>query len=217
MLKKNKVMIVDDHDIVRMGLVALLEDSEFEVVSESGSVAEAVEKSLQTNPNVILMDVRLSDGSGIEACRQILLRQPTVRVLMLTSYADEEAVLQSIKAGASGYVLKEIGRRALRDAIRKVVAGEILFDPIQTLKLMNRVLTQSTHQGNKLMNLTNKEREVLIEVSKGKSNKKIAEDLFLSEYTVRNYVSSILNKLNLTSRVQLANYVFEKGLKDLNQ
>lgn len=205
-------MVVDDHDVVRMGLTALLEDSEFEVVSESGSVAEAVEKSMQTNPDVILMDVRLSDGSGIEACRQIILRQPTVRVLMLTSYADEEAVLQSIEAGASGYVLKEIGREALRDAIRKVVEGEILYDPIQTLKLMNRALTNSTHESDKLTTLTNKEREILIEVSKGKSNGKIAKDLFLSQYTVRNYVSSVLKKLDLTSRVQLASYVFEKGL-----
>lgn len=212
MLKRFKVMIVDDHDVVRMGLTALLEDSEFEVVSESGSVAEAVEKSMQSNPDVILMDVRLPDGSGIEACRQILLRQPTVRVLMLTSYADEEAVLQSIEAGASGYVLKEIGRQALRDAIRKVVEGEILFDPVQILKLMNRSLTHSTQEGNKLTTLTNKEREVLIEVSKGKSNRNIAKDLFLSEYTVRNYVSSILNKLDLTSRVQLASYVYEHGL-----
>jgi len=212
MLKRYKIMVVDDHDVVRMGLTALLEDSEFEVVSESGSVEEAVEKSKLTSPDVILMDVRLPDGSGIEACRQILLHQPTVRVLMLTSYADDEAVLQSIKAGASGYVLKEIGRQALRDAIRKVVEGEILFDPVQTLKLMNRALTHSTQGGNKLDTLTNKEREVLIEVSKGKSNRKIAQDLFLSEYTVRNYVSSILNKLDLQSRVQLANYVFEKGL-----
>jgi len=212
MSKRYKVMIVDDHDVVRMGLTALLEDSEFEVVSESGSVAEAVEKSMQTNPDVILMDVRLSDGSGIEACRQIILRQPTVRVLMLTSYADEEAVLQSIEAGASGYVLKEIGRQALRDAIRKVVEGEILYDPIQTLKLMNRALTNSTHESDKLTTLTNKEREILIEVSKGKSNGKIAKDLFLSQYTVRNYVSSVLKKLDLTSRVQLASYVFEKGL-----
>ena len=212
MSKSYKVMVVDDHDVVRMGLTALLEDSEFEVVSESGSVAEAVEKSMQTNPDVILMDVRLSDGSGIEACRQIILRQPTVRVLMLTSYADEEAVLQSIEAGASGYVLKEIGREALRDAIRKVVEGEILYDPIQTLKLMNRALTNSTHESDKLTTLTNKEREILIEVSKGKSNGKIAKDLFLSQYTVRNYVSSVLKKLDLTSRVQLASYVFEKGL-----
>ena len=212
MVKRYKVMVVDDHDVVRMGLIALLEDSEFEVVSESGSVAEAVEKSMQTNPDVILMDVRLPDGSGIEACRQILLRQPPVRVLMLTSYADEEAVLKSIEAGASGYVLKEIGRQALRDAIRKVVEGEILFDPVQTLRLMNRVLTHSTEESNKLTTLTKKEYEVLIEVSKGKSNRKIAQDLFLSEYTVRNYVSSILNKLDLTSRVQLASYVFEKGL-----
>ena len=213
MLKRYKVMVVDDHDVVRMGLTTLLEDSEFEVISESGSVAEAVEKSMQTCPDVILMDVRLPDGSGIDACRRILSIQPTVRILMLTSYADEEAVLQSIDAGASGYVLKEIGRQALRDAISKVVKGEIIFDPIQTLKLMNRVLTHLTHEGNKLMTLTNKEREVLIEVSKGKSNRKIAQDLFLSEYTVRNYVSSILNKLELTSRVQLANFVFEQGLK----
>lgn len=212
MLKRYKVMIVDDHDVVRMGLTALLEDSEFEVVSESGSVAEAVEKSRLTSPDVILMDVRLPDGSGIEACRQILLHQPNVHVLMLTSYADEEAVLHSIEAGASGYVLKEIGRQALRDAIRKVVEGEILFDPIQTLKLMNRALTHSNQRGNTLTTLTNKEREVLIEVSKGKSNRKIAQDLFLSEYTVRNYVSSLLNKLDLTSRVQLASYVFEHGL-----
>lgn len=212
MLKRYKIMVVDDHDVVRMGLTALLEDSEFEVVSESGSVAEAVEKSRQASPDIILMDVRLADGSGIDACRQILLRQPTVRVIMLTSYADDEAVLQSIEAGASGYVLKEIGRQALRDAIRKVVEGEILFDPVQTLKLMNRALTHSAQGGNKLTTLTNKEREILIEVSKGKSNRKIAQDLYLSEYTVRNYVSSILNKLDLTSRVQLASYVFEKGL-----
>ncbi len=212
MLKRYKIMVVDDHDVVRMGLTALLEDSEFEVVSESGSVAEAVEKSKLTSPDVILMDVRLADGSGIEACRQILIGQPAVRVLMLTSYADDEAVLQSIEAGASGYVLKEIGREALRDAIRKVVEGEILFDPVQTLKLMNRALTHSTQTSDKVTTLTNKEREVLIEVSKGKSNRKIAQDLFLSEYTVRNYVSSILNKLDLTSRVQLASFVFENGL-----
>jgi len=212
MMKRYKVMIVDDHDVVRMGLTALLEDSEYEVISESGSVAEAVAMSRQTSPDVILMDVRLPDGSGIEACRQILQSQPTIRILMLTSYVDEEAVLQSIEAGASGYVLKEIGRQGLRDAIRKVGEGEILFNPAQTLKLMNRVLTHSTQGGSKLTALTNKEREVLIEVSKGKSNRTIAKDLFLSEYTVRNYVSSILNKLDLTSRVQLASYVFEKGL-----
>lgn len=212
-MKKYKLMIVDDHDVVRMGIISLLEDSEFEVINEASSIAETLEKVAKERPDVILMDVRLPDGSGIDACRQIVENYPDVRVLILTSYADDDAVLTSIQAGASGYVLKQIDRQSLRDAIRKVVCGEAMLDPSITMSLFN-YLRQNTLQPkyeDKFQGLTGKEREILIQVSIGKSNRQIAKELFLSEYTVRNYVSSILNKLNLTSRVQIANYVHERG------
>lgn len=207
-------MIVDDHDVVRMGIIALLEDSEFEVINEARSVSETLEKVAKAKPDVILMDVRLPDGSGIDACRQIVQLYPEVRVLILTSYADDDAVLSSIQAGASGYVLKQIDRQALREAIRKIVCGEALLDPSITMGLFNS-LRQNTLQpkyDDKFQGLTGKEREILIQVSLGKSNRQIAQELFLSEYTVRNYVSSILSKLNLTSRIQIANYVHERGV-----
>lgn len=213
-MKKYKLMIVDDHDVVRMGIIALLEDSEFEVINEASSVAETLEKVAKEQPDVILMDVRLPDGSGIDACRQIVENYPEVRVLILTSYADDDAVLSSIQAGASGYVLKQIDRQALRDAIRKVVSGEALLDPSITMSLFTylRNNTLQPKYEDKFQRLTGKEREILIQVSIGKSNRQIAQELFLSEYTVRNYVSSILSKLNLTNRIQIANYVHELGV-----
>ena len=207
-------MIVDDHDVVRMGIIALLEDSEFEIINEASSVAETLEKVAKEQPDVILMDVRLPDGNGIDACRQIVKKYPEVRVLILTSYADDDAVLSSIQAGASGYILKQIDRQALRDAIRKVVSGEALLDPSMTMSLFT-YLRNNTLQPkceDKFQGLTGKEREILIQVSLGKSNRQIAQELFLSEYTVRNYVSSILSKLNLTNRIQIANYVHERGV-----
>lgn len=213
-MKRYKLMIVDDHDVVRMGIIALLEDSEFEVINEARSVAETLEKVAKEKPDVILMDVRLPDGSGIDACRQIVQSYPEVRVLILTSYADDDAVLSSIQAGASGYVLKQIDRHALREAIRKIVSGEALLDPSMTMSLFNS-LRQNTLQPkseDKFQGLTGKEREILIQVSLGKSNRQIAQELFLSEYTVRNYVSSIFSKLTLTSRIQIANYVHKRGL-----
>ncbi len=213
-MKKYKLMIVDDHDVVRMGIITLLEDSEFEVINEASSVAETLEKVAKEKPDVILMDVRLSDGSGIDACRQIVENYPEVRVLIVTSYADDDAVLSSILAGASGYVLKQIDRQALRDAIRKVVSGEAMLDPSITMSLFTylRHNTLQPKYEDKFQGLTGKEREILIQVSMGKSNRQIAQELFLSEYTVRNYVSSILSKLNLTNRIQIANYVHERGI-----
>jgi len=213
-VKKYKLMIVDDHDVVRMGIITLLEDSEFEVINEASSVAETLEKVAKEKPDVILMDVRLSDGSGIDACRQIVENYPEVRVLIVTSYADDDAVLSSILAGASGYVLKQIDRQALRDAIRKVVSGEAMLDPSITMSLFTylRHNTLQPKYEDKFQGLTGKEREILIQVSMGKSNRQIAQELFLSEYTVRNYVSSILSKLNLTNRIQIANYVHERGI-----
>jgi len=213
-LKKYKLMIVDDHDVVRMGIIALLEDSEFEVINEARSVAETLEKVAEEKPDVILMNVRLPDGSGIDACRQIVQNYPEVRVLILTSYADDDAVLSSIQAGASGYVLKQIDRHALRDAIRKVVSGEVLLDPSITMSLFHSLRQNILHPKNedKFQGLTAKEREILTQVSLGKGNRQIAQELFLSEYTVRNYVSSILSKLNLTSRIQIANYAHKREL-----
>lgn len=213
-MKKYKLMIVDDHDVVRMGIIALLEDSEFEVINEASSVAETLEKVAKEQPDVILMDVRLPDGNGIDACRQIVEKYPEVRVLILTSYADDDAVLSSIQVGASGYVLKQIDRLALRDAIRKVVSGEALLDPSITMSLFTylRNNTLQPKYEDKFQGLTEKEREILIQVSLGKSNRQIAQELFLSEYTVRNYVSSILSKLDLTNRIQIANYAHERGV-----
>lgn len=208
-------MIVDDHDIVRMGLASLLNDSEFEVVAEAEGEIEAVQKALDIKPDIILMDVRLQDGSGINACKQIISQNANIRVLMLSSYADDEAVMESIEAGASGYILKEISRQALREAIKKVVEGEVLLDAKITVSVFNRVRQQSNPiVASKKSLLTEKEKLILVEVAKGKGNREIAKELFLSEYTVRNYVSSILNKLNFTSRVQLANYAYEHGLKN---
>lgn len=210
-MSKHKVMIVDDHDVVRMGLRVLLDDSEYEVIHEAGGVTEALRLVRQRVPDIVLLDVRLVDGSGIEACRLIKQEFPEVRILMLTSYEDEQAVIEAIGAGASGYLLKQISREGLREAVGKVLRGEAFLDPALAMSVLSRVrrLSQSMIQEEIL---TKKEKEVMFKVAQGKTNRQIAQELYLSEHTVRNHVSSILQKLNLSSRVQLANYVHEKHL-----
>ncbi len=210
-MSKYKVMIVDDHDVVRMGLRVLLEDSEYEVIHEASGVTEALRLVRQRVPDIVLLDVRLADGTGIEVCRLIKQEYPEVRILMLTSYEDEQAVIEAIEAGASGYLLKQISREGLREAVGKVLHGEALLDPALALNVLSRVRKLS-HSMLQEEILTKKEKEVLLKVAEGKSNREIAQELYLSEHTVRNHVSSILHKLNLTSRVQLANYVHEKHL-----
>jgi len=208
------LVVVDDHEVVRQGLVALLDRrAGFQVVAEAATAAEAVDQTRRFQPDIVIMDVRLPDGSGIEACRDIRAARPATRVVMLTSYPDEEAVLSAIIAGASGYLLKQIRGRDLVAALEAVGRGESLLDPAVTEKVLARVrqiATGAVH--DELSELTAQERKILLLVAEGKTNKEIAAEIFLSDKTVKNYVSSILGKLNLQRRAQAAAYVAKHQL-----
>lgn len=209
-----RILIVDDHEVVRMGLRGLLErNSGFTVIGEAGSADEAIEKALELPVDVIVMDVRMPNGSGIEACRAIREAKPDVKVIMLTSYADDEAVFASVMAGASGYVLKQIGSHELVEAIRTVAAGGSLLDPSITGKVLERMRGMSREQ-QQHEKLTDQELRILRLIADGRTNKEIAEALYLSEKTVRNYVSSILSKLNLSNRAEAAAYAVRRHLLD---
>jgi two-component system response regulator DevR len=204
-----RILVVDDHEIVRQGLVALLDRREtLEVVAQAGTVAEAISAAAKFEPDVVVMDIRLPDGSGIEACREIRAARPETRVIMLTSYPDEEAVLSAIIAGASGYLLKQVRGRDLVAALESVGRGDSLLDPAVTEKVLQRVRTAATGGvADELADLTAQERKILLLVAEGKTNKEIAGEIFLSDKTVKNYVSSILSKLNLERRAQAAAFV----------
>jgi len=203
------VVVVDDHEVVRQGLVAMLDRRPgFQVVGEAGTVADAIEITNRFQPDLVVMDVRLPDGSGIEACREIRANLPETRVMMLTSYPDEEAVLAAIVAGASGYLLKQVRARDLVAALEAVGRGESLLDPAVTGKVLERMRRIATSdQPDELAALTQQERKILALVADGMTNKEIAAEIFLSDKTVKNYVSSILAKLNLERRAQAAAYV----------
>jgi DNA-binding NarL/FixJ family response regulator len=211
-----RVMVVDDHEVVRQGLVALLSRrDEFEVVAEAGSVAEAIASARRFVPDLLVMDVRLPDGSGIEACREIRSEMPETKVVMLTSYPDEEAVLSAIIAGASGYLLKQVRGRDLVSALEAVGRGDSLLDPAITERVLERVRrVASGVERDELADLTSQERKILMLVAEGKTNKEIASEVFLSDKTVKNYVSSILAKLNLQRRAQAAAFVARHRLGD---
>ncbi|MDF1597319.1 MAG: response regulator transcription factor [Acidimicrobiia bacterium] len=201
-----RIVVVDDHEIVRQGLKALLEaEEDFEVVGEAGSVAEAVRRVGYASPEVVVMDVRLPDGSGVEACREIRSRWPAVKVLMLTSYADEEALMSAIVAGASGYVLKRIDSHDLVNNIRKVAAGESLLDGEMTDRLF-RKLRGDEPDDPLLARLTPQERKILDHIADGLTNREISEQMFLAEKTVKNYVSNLLAKLEMSRRSEAAAY-----------
>jgi DNA-binding NarL/FixJ family response regulator len=202
-------MLVDDHDVVREGLRALLSRREgFDVVAQAASVREAIAEAARTQPDVIVMDVRLPDGSGIEACREIREARPETRVIMLTSYADEEAVFASILAGAAGYVLKQTRSGALADAITAVARGESLLDSAVTQKVLERVRAASRPKSDDPLGaLTEQEHKILVLIADGKTNKEIAAEVYLSDKTVKNYVSSILSKLNLRRRSEAAAFI----------
>ena len=210
-----RLLVVDDHEVVRQGLVSLLERREhFQVVAEAGTAAEAVEMARKFEPDLVVMDVRLPDGSGIEACREIRSEFPATRVVILTSYPDEEAVLSAIIAGASGYLLKQIRGRDLISALESVGRGESLLDPAVTEKVLDRVRRIATGTyTDELAQLTQQEQKILLLVAEGKTNKEIATEVFLSDKTVKNYVSSILSKLNLERRAQAAAFVARHRLK----
>ena len=204
-----RLLVVDDHEVVRRGLVALLDRREgFQVVAEAGTVAEAIDQARRFAPDIVVLDIRLPDGSGIEACREIRSELPGTRVVMLTSYPDEEAVLSAIVAGASGYLLKQIRARDLVAALETVGRGESLLDPAVTEKVLERIRRiASGSYTDELSQLTPQEQKILALVAEGKTNKEIAADIFLSDKTVKNYVSSILSKLNLERRAQAAAFV----------
>ena len=210
-----RLLVVDDHEVVRQGLVSLLDRREhFQVVAEAGTAAEAVEMARKFEPDLVVMDVRLPDGSGIEACREIRAEFPATRVVILTSYPDEEAVLSAIIAGASGYLLKQIRSRDLVSALESVGRGESLLDPAVTEKVLDRVRRIATGTyTDEMAQLTQQEQKILLLVAEGKTNKEIASEVFLSDKTVKNYVSSILSKLNLERRAQAAAFVARLRLK----
>ena len=209
-----RLLIVDDHEVVRQGLVAVLSrHEEFQIVAEAGTVAESIAAARRFEPDLVVMDVRLPDGSGIEACREIRTELPGTRVVMLTSYPDEEAVLSAILAGASGYLLKQIRGRDLVSALEAIGRGESLLDPAVTERVLERVRRIANgEEKDELSDLTSQERKILRLVADGKTNKEIAADVFLSDKTVKNYVSSILSKLNLERRAQAAAFVAKHHL-----
>ncbi len=207
--KKIKVMIVDDHDVVRQGVRSLLEkEQDINVVAESGSVADAVDRAAQVLPDVIVMDVRLEGGSGIEATREIRANRPETSVIMLTSYSDDEALFASIMAGAAGFVLKQIRGGDLVRSIREVAEGRSLLDPEVTGSVLER-LRKGKHllKDEKLAKLSAQEERILSLVAEGKTNKQIGEELRLAEKTIKNYVSSILGKLDVARRAEAAAYL----------
>jgi two-component system, NarL family, response regulator DevR len=216
MNSKQRILLVDDHEVVRLGLKALLErNSNFEVVGEAGTAREAIELVESLNPDVIVLDIRLPGGSGIEACQEITTRHPEAKVIMLTSYAEDEMLFSAIRAGAAGYVLKQIGGEDLVRAIQAVGRGEALLDPAVTQRIFQEVRKAAREEeASAFSALTQQEKHVLQLVSEGKTNREIAKALFLGEGTVRNYVSSILSKLGVSNRAEAAAYAVEHNLKD---
>lgn len=203
-----RVLLVDDHEVVRRGIRAMLEADGCEVVAEAESVAEALDAADRHRPDVVVMDVRLTDGSGIEATREIRARHPQIRVLMLTSFADHEAMFSSIMAGASGYVLKQIRGNDLIEAVRAVGAGRNLLDPTLSGEVLALLRAAGDHaKDERLSRLSPQEERILELVAAGRTNREIGAELRLAEKTVRNYVSSILNKLGVGRRAQAAAYL----------
>ena len=211
-----RLLVADDHEMVRTGLRTILEsDSRIRVVGEAGTPKDAVYQAALLRPDIVLLDVRMGQGSGIDACREILGRNLGSKVIMLTSFADEEAVYGSIMAGAAGYLLKEINKAALIDAVLAVHEGRSLLDPEVTRKVLERIrkMAAATDEVSRAA-LSDQEKRVLRLAAQGKTNKEIAADLYLSDKTVKHHVSNILSKLNLSSRAQAAVWATQHGLLD---
>jgi two-component system response regulator DevR len=208
-----RVMLVDDHEVVREGLRTLISRQPgMSIVGEAANAADAIATAARANPDVVIMDIRLPDGNGVEACRAIRETRPETKVIMLTSYADDEAVFASIVAGAAGYLLKQTRGQALVDAVRAVSEGRSLLDPEVTGKVLERV-RKGRDEDPAIASLTDQERKVLEHLAEGKTNREIATTLFLSEKTVKNYVSRILDKLGLTRRAEAAAFMAKRRPK----
>jgi DNA-binding NarL/FixJ family response regulator len=206
-------MVVDDHEVVRLGLNNLLaRQPGWQVVAEAGSVAQAIQLAREHVPDVVVMDIRLSDGNGIEACREIVKTHPQIKVIMLTSFAEDELLFNAISAGAIGYVLKQVGNDDLIRAIETVARGDAMLDPSITGQVLAKL--RDSNRSEAFAELSDRELKVLALISKGKTNREIAASLYLGEGTVRNYVSNILDKLSLSNRAEATAYAVRHNLED---
>jgi len=200
-----RVFLLDDHEVVRRGLRELLESEvDMEVVGEAGTAEEAYGRIPATSPNVAVLDVQLPDGSGVDVCREIRSRHPEIACIMLTSFADDEAVYAAIMAGAAGYVLKQVRGNDLVEGIRRVATGESLLDPAVTTRVLERL--RNRDDTNELSALTDQERKILDLIGEGLTNREIGERMFLAEKTVKNYVSNLFSKLGMSRRTEAAAY-----------
>jgi DNA-binding NarL/FixJ family response regulator len=211
-----RVLLVDDHEVVRVGVRALIErHPDMQVVGEAGTVREAINGTESLQPDVVLLDVRLPGGSGVDACREIKDRWPEVKIIMLTSFAEDDTIFDAIACGAEGYVLKQIGSAQLIDALEKVGRGQYLLDSAVTSRVLAKVRqARREEQANAFRDLNRHELEILARLAEGLTNREIGAQLSLSEKTVRNYVSTILSKLNLASRAQAAAYAARNRVED---
>ena len=214
-----RILLVDDHEVVRLGLKALLSrHPRFEIVGEASTADEAFNKARVQKPDVVVMDVRLPGKSGIDATREIVAALPETRVIILTSFADDDLLMDAVAAGATGYVLKQIGSDDLVKSLEAVGRGEALLDPAMMNKAFARLREAARKdRGEAFKMLTEQEVKIITLVAHGRTNREIASELFLSEKTVRNYVSSILGKLGLSHRAQAAAYAVEHGLPGVSQ
>lgn len=213
-----RILLVDDHQVVRMGLRLLLGDQpDLQVIGEAETAADAIRAVEQLRPDIVLMDVRIPGVGGIEATREIMRRFSETRVIMLTSFADDALVLRAITAGAMGYILKQVGTEELLRAIAAVRRGEALLDSSSTARLLSHVRAgERKAEDDAFRDLSNQELKVLAEVARGKTNAEIGKILYLSENTVRHYVSTILEKLHLTNRIELATYAVQHHIFERN-
>jgi two-component system, NarL family, response regulator DevR len=201
-----RVFLLDDHEVVREGVRSLLEsDPDIEVVGDATTAAEALTRILVVHPDVAILDVRLEDGSGIEVCRDVRSAMPDVMCLMLTSFADDEALYASVMAGASGYVLKQIRARNLVEDVKTVASGASLMDPQTVARVVERI-NQPAPADALMQSLSPQERRILDLITQGRTNRQIGEEMYLAEKTVKNYVSNLLAKLNMSSRTEAAVY-----------
>lgn len=201
-----RVFLLDDHEVVRRGVADLLGmEDDIEVVGEAGTAEQAISRILATAPDVAILDVQLPDGSGVEVCREVRSVRPELVCLMLTSFAEDEALFEAIMAGAAGFVLKQVKGSDLIDSVRKVARGESLLDPRTTQRVLERI-RRAPEEDERLKGLTPQEKRILSLLAEGRTNRQIADEMFLAEKTVKNYVTSILDKLGMDSRTQAAVY-----------
>ncbi|MEP7355855.1 MAG: response regulator transcription factor [Anaerolineales bacterium] len=214
-MSRQRILLVDDHEVVRMGLKAIIErQPDMEVVAEADSAASAVARAVAFKPDVVVMDIRLGSGSGIDACREIVAQLPDTRVIMLTSYAEDDVLFAAIQAGAAGYVLKQAGGQDVVRALQAVAEGQALLDPSLTERVFAQVRRAArSEEAAAFSMLTDQEQRVLLLVAAGRTNREIAQSLHLGEGTIRNYVSNVLGKLGASNRAEAAAYATKHNLK----